>query len=49
VNDRFHQKSGRIDKDVPFSPADLLRPVVTVEPPFSVVFTDCESMTAAEG
>jgi hypothetical protein len=34
---------------MPFSPADLLRPIIAVKPPFSVVFTDCESMMAAEG
>jgi hypothetical protein len=47
--DRVDEQSCRIDQNMPLSPADLLRPVVTVEPPFSVVFTDCESMMAAEG
>jgi len=49
MHDRVDEKSRGIDEDMPFSPADLLRPVVTMNPPFSVVFTDCESMMAAEG
>jgi hypothetical protein len=48
VDDRAHHKTRCINENVAFSAADL-RPVVAVRPPFSVVFTDCESMTAAEG
>lgn len=49
VDKGTQQKTGRIHENVAFSAANLLRPIVAVNPPFSVVFTDCESMMAAEG
>ena len=49
VRDGTQQQTSCINDNVAFTPADFLRSVVTVNPPFSVVFTDCESMMAAEG
>jgi hypothetical protein len=49
MHDRIYQKTSGINQNMAFSPANLLRPVITMKPPFSVVFTDCESMMAAEG
>jgi hypothetical protein len=49
VNHDTQQETRRINEDVAFAAADLLRPVLAMGPPFSVVFTDCESMIAAEG
>jgi len=49
MHDRVDEKPRGIDENMPFSPADLLRAIVAMNPPFSVVFTDCESMMAAEG
>src|SRR5580658_5073932 len=47
-NNRNNQPQ-RVDHDVPLSSADFLASVVTAAPPFSAVFTDCESMMAALG
>jgi len=49
VGDPAQQETRRLNEDVALAPADLLPPVVAVGAPFSVVLTDCESMTAAEG
>jgi hypothetical protein len=49
VDDNAYQETRRIHQNLAFSPVYLLRPVVTVDPPFSVVFTDWESMIAADG
>ena len=47
-DNRNNQAEG-IDDNVPLSAVDLLPRIVTVYPPFSVVFTDWLSMTAADG
>jgi hypothetical protein len=49
VGDGTQQQNRCINDNVAFTTADFLRPVITVHPPFSVVFTDFESMMAAEG
>lgn len=49
VDDGTQQETRCINENMAFSAVDLLRRVVAVDPPFSVVFTDCESMMAAEG
>jgi hypothetical protein len=49
MNDDGDEQSQRIYKKMSFSPVDLLARVVTVGPPFSVVFTDWLSMIAALG
>ena len=47
--DNRNNQAERIDDNVPFPAVDLLSRVVAVHPPFSVVFTDWLSMTAADG
>ena len=49
VGGSTQQQTRCINDNMAFTSADFLRPVITVNPPFSVVFTDCESMMAAEG
>jgi hypothetical protein len=49
VDDHENQQADRVDEDVPLATIDLFARIVTVRPPFSVVFTDWLSMTAALG
>lgn len=39
----------RVNEQVALAPLDLLAAVVTSQPPFSLVLTDCESKMAALG
>jgi YD repeat-containing protein len=43
------QQAELVDDDVPLAAVDLLARVIPADPPFSVVFTDWESMIATDG
>jgi hypothetical protein len=49
MNYRDQHQTHYIDEQMSFATIDLLAGVVAVSPPFSVVLTDWESMTAALG
>ena len=49
VNHHAQDQPQRVYNHMPLAAVDFLARVVPMRPPFSVVFTDCESMTAAEG
>ncbi len=52
VHDGMNQQALRIDEDVTFLALDLLARIETwriMDPPFSALFTLCESITAAVG
>jgi hypothetical protein len=52
MHEGVNQQTLRIDEDVTLLALDLLARIVTrriMDPPFSALFTLCESMTAAVG
>jgi hypothetical protein len=49
VDEDTHEETRRINEDMTLAPIELLRAVIAMRPPFSVVFTVWASMMAAEG
>jgi hypothetical protein len=50
MNHRSNQQPRRINGNVPLSTGYFLAAIIAaLRPPFSVVFTDCESTIAADG
>jgi hypothetical protein len=49
MNQSNQDQAHHIDEQMSFTPIDLLAGVVAVRSPFSVVLTDCESITPALG
>ncbi len=49
VNDDRQHEAQRVNHQMPLAPRDFLAGIESAIPPFSAVFTDCESMIAAEG
>jgi hypothetical protein len=43
------QETRRLNEAMTFAAIELLRAVITVDPPFSVVFTVCASIIAPDG
>jgi hypothetical protein len=49
VDEDMPEETRRLNEEMALAPIELLRTVIAVGPPFSVVLTVCASMMAAEG
>jgi hypothetical protein len=49
MDEDTQQETRRINEEMTFAAIEFLRAVITVDPPFSVVFTVCASIIAADG
>ena len=49
VDEDTHEETRRVNEEMALAAVKFLRPIVAVGPPFSVVFTVCASMMAADG
>ena len=49
VDEDTHEETRRVNEEMALAAVELLRAVIAVGPPFSVVFTVWASMIAAEG
>jgi hypothetical protein len=49
MDEDTQQETRRLNEEMTCAAVELLRPVIAVGPPFSVVFTVWASMIAAEG
>jgi hypothetical protein len=48
MDEDAQEETRRIHEEMTFAAIELLRAVIAVDPPFSVVFTVCASIIAAE-
>jgi hypothetical protein len=49
VDEDTQEETRRLNEEMALAPIELLRTVIAMDPPFSVVLTVCASMMAAEG
>jgi hypothetical protein len=49
MDEDTHKETRRLNEEMALAAVELLRAVIAVGPPVSVVLTDCASMMAAEG
>ena len=49
MDEDTQEETRRVNEEMALAAVEFLGPVIAVDPPFSVVFTVCASMMAAEG